>query len=111
MERLLCIAVISLSSNISLEHDDVKLISSPDWPGEFPAKNYRTFVIHSTEGTSVKLTVLYLNVAGKCDHFNVTVFEGEGACLHCLALRFGKGLTIFPNPQHRWNILLPRKYL
>ena len=72
---------MSISSNITLRQDDVKLISSPDWPGEFPAINYWTFVIHSPQNTSVKLTILDMNMKGKCDHFNLTVFEGKIAIL------------------------------
>ena len=70
------ISVISASSSVSLEIDDVKLISSPNWPQDYPDNADRTYTIYSPEGSSVKVLVLDLLLEGICDFDTVYIYDG-----------------------------------
>ena len=65
-------ATITLSST-----DDVKLITSPDWPDPYPNNANITVVIDSPDGSTIKLTVLNLELEEPCGIDNLIIYDGK----------------------------------
>ena len=52
-----------MDSNITLSsRDDIKLISSPDWPDPYPYNAVVTIVINSPDNSTIKITIFNLQV-------------------------------------------------
>ena len=79
-DHLLIILVTTNRGSITLETSDVRLISSANWPDNYPNRvDDWTLTIHSPEGTGVRLDVLDLSL-NKLYFYSddvLTVYDGE----------------------------------
>ena len=71
------ISVTAIGSSISLGNDDVRLISSPFWPNDYPASTIRTTVVRSPVGSSIKLVILDLSLESSCSYDTVGIYDGK----------------------------------
>ena len=71
------ISVTTSSSTLHLQTGDVRLISSPGWPGTYPSYTSRTFRVYSPQYSVVKLEVLDLHLRSSCSYDYLTVYDGK----------------------------------
>ena len=72
------VLVTNMDSNITLSsRDDIKLISSPDWPDPYPNDATVVMEINSPENTIIKLTVLDLELERPCGNDNLLIIDGN----------------------------------
>ena len=101
------ISVTTIGSSITLARNDVRLISSPNWPSYYPPSANRTSIISSPEGSGVKLVVLDLSLESSCSYDIVYLDDGKqrissitcGNWVFVVKRRWAKYLTIVKNEQ------------
>ena len=57
--------------------EEFRLISSPNYPGFYPNNADITFIIHSPNGTLVKVTFLDLAIQDGCNFDNLIIYDGK----------------------------------
>ena len=73
-------SVIRNSTSIELDSShDVKLISSPGYPGYYPRYTEMRFVVVAPEGYNVKLDVLDLYIPSGCYNDYIYIYDGTFA--------------------------------
>ena len=73
----LLISVTTTSATMTLETGDVKLISSPRWPENYPYYTYRSFTVYAPQNSIVKLEVLDLHLRSSCSYDTLTIYDGK----------------------------------
>ena len=70
-------SVADESSIIVLENiNDLKVLSSPDYPYNYPSNADVTFIVLAPEGSFVKLDFLELDLPSECDD-KIETFDGK----------------------------------
>ena len=93
----LLILVTTTSSTMTLQTGDVKLISSPHWPGGYPYYTYRSFTVYAPQYSVVKLEVLYLHLRSSCSYDTLTIYDGKTVHL----IRYKLFSIKYNVPKHR----------
>ena len=72
------VLVTTNSSTLVLEpSNDVRLISTPGYPGYYPSYTNRRFVVVVPEGYNVKLNVLDLYIRSGCYNDYIDIYDGN----------------------------------
>ena len=72
------VSVTTASATITLATaEQFHAISSPNYPGNYPNGVDRSFIIHSPEGSSVKLDILDLEIESSCNYDTLRIYDGK----------------------------------
>ena len=70
--------VTEMASTVTLTNaNDIRLISSPNWPEPYPSNTNVSITVNSPEGSMIRLTVLDLDLPGGCEDDSLTVDKGR----------------------------------
>ena len=72
------ISVTTASATITLATaEQFHAISSPNYPGNYPNRVDRSFIIRSPEGSGVKLDILDLAIESSCNYDTLRIYDGK----------------------------------
>ena len=64
------------STTVLGNKNDLKVLSSPGYPSNYPHNTYITFIVYSPEGSNVKLEFLDLYIESYCDD-PIYIYDGK----------------------------------
>ena len=78
LKNALIILVVTDESSTTIlgNENDLKVLTSPDYPSNYPHNTYITFTVYSPEGSNVKVDILDLYIEYYCDD-PIYIYDGK----------------------------------